>query len=258
VGLKAVANAVLAASASQATQIAAAQRAGVPYILVKAGIPFISLSSGSVAAGGGISGITALPVAYPRAYCYFPANALAAAITAGWYYCTFSTTTAGTAFLDTYTSGMPTIPASPTPVVAGQGAYTGDTGEEFGPTITIPAGAMGANGAVQWQDSITVNNTANAKTCRLRFSGSGGTVVNSQNAISVTGTSSIVEGINNGVATSQTWAHLAGTLAAGSPAVYTAVNTANASSVVKSLQKATATDNIVLEFFTMLLLSTGT
>jgi hypothetical protein len=126
--------------------VSAPQVTGIEIIVAHTAIPFIHISSGSIAANGAISGITALPSAYPRAYCYFPANALATSISAGWYYCTFSTTTAGVAFLDTYTSGVPTIPSSPTAVTDGKGAYTGDITERAGITLTVPAGAMGPNG----------------------------------------------------------------------------------------------------------------
>src|SRR5690349_7786608 len=109
------------------TAVAITGGTGIPILLATGGIPLIGLSSGSVAANGAISAITALPAVYPSAYCYFPANALATSIAAGWYYCTFSTTTAGVAFLDPYTSGIPTIPTSPTAVTDGRGAFTGHT-----------------------------------------------------------------------------------------------------------------------------------
>jgi hypothetical protein len=146
---------------------------GVETVLYMGGVPFIGLSSGSVAANGVISAITALPAIYPDAYCYFPANALATAIAAGWYYCTFSTTTAGVAFLNTYTSGAATIPASPTAVSDGKGAFLGDTAEEFGPTITVPP--LGVGSSVTYQVACTATNNPNAKTLRIRQSGSGGT-----------------------------------------------------------------------------------
>jgi len=135
----------------------------VPYVLGQSGIPFIALSSGSVAANGAISGITALPRTYANAYCYFPANILATTIAAGWYYCTFSSATAGTAFLNTYSAGNPTIPASPTAVIDGKGAFTGVTGETQGPILTLPAGAMGPNGTLRIFRSEATTNSAGTK-----------------------------------------------------------------------------------------------
>jgi hypothetical protein len=52
--------------------VSAPQVTGIEIIVAHTAIPFIHISSGSIAANGAISGITALPSAYPRAYCYFP------------------------------------------------------------------------------------------------------------------------------------------------------------------------------------------
>lgn len=225
---------------------------GVPGLLAKCGIPFIGLSSGSVAANGAISGITALPTTYARAYCYFPANALATSIAAGWYYCTFSSTTAGTAFLNTYTSGVPTIPASPTPVTDGRGAFTGDTGEEFGPQIAIAANLLGATGGIRSTTTWTCNNTANVKTGRTRFSGTAGTAfLTAALANSLQG-GDIRTILNRGVATAQVGPSplLTGPITSfAGGATYGTADTTQATTLVHSLQRATATDNLVLESF---------
>jgi hypothetical protein len=217
---------------------------GVPVVLYMGGIPFISLSSGSVAAGGAISGITALPLAYPDAYCYFPANILAAASAAGFYYCTFSTTTAGVAFLNTYTSGIATIPTSPTAVVAGQGAFTGDTGEEFGISVSVPI--LGANSQIRISASTTQTNNANAKTVRGRLSGSGGTILASANVASFgsAGFQAVIS--NSGSVSKQNAGGIAASGIAYTFGALGTVNTGVATTLVLSLQKATATDNIVL------------
>ena len=241
--------------------LGSAQVLRTPYILGKSGIPFIGLSSGSVAAGGAISGITALPVVYPVAYCYFPANALSASSAAGWYYCTFSTTSAGVAFLNTYTSGTPTIPASPTAVTAGQGAFTGDTGEEFGPTITIPAGGLGANGNVKVECDLSCANNANVKTGRIRYSGNAGTVFQALAVTNTTGGITWGDIANRGVTNSQegtfmsvvSTASLTSTVNTGA-----AVDTTAATTVVLSIQRATATDNLLIDNFLVTLISDGT
>lgn len=229
-------------------------------ILGKSGIPFIGLSSGSVDANGAITGITALPVAYTSAYCWFPANILATSIAAGWHYCTFSTTTAGTAFLNTYTSGVPTIPGSPTAVTDGKGAFTGDTGEEFGPTITVPAGSLGVNGALSILSSHSVNNTANAKTCRVRYSGNAGTIYSAPSLVSdVTGRIE-TDIINRGATNSQVGTSLkikGASFSTGVDAVYSAVDTTAATTIVLSIQRATATDNIVIEQFRIEMIADG-
>jgi hypothetical protein len=220
---------------------------GVPIVLATGGIPMIGLSSGSVAAGGAITGITALPLLYPAAYCYFPANILAASIAAGFYYCTFSSTTTGTAFLNTYTSGVPTIPTSPTPVVAGQGAFTGDTGEEFAHMITVPANALGANGLLRVRMSTAHANNANVKTVRCRLSGTGGTVFFTSQTTSSAAAWIDLEIANTGVASAQISRSFifAG---AGVPTSGTlgTIDTTAATTLVTSHQRATATDNFVI------------
>lgn len=223
---------------------------GVPRLLGQQSIPFIHLSTGSVAANGAISGITALPLAYPHAYCYFPANALATAIGAGWYYCTFSTTTAGVAFLDTYTSGSPAIPASPTAVSDGKGAFTGDTSERVAVSFSIAAGALGANGQLCGRAEFEANNTANSKIGRFRLGGLSGTIFATATMTSqVRGCifDCVVSNLN---ASNQLggFKTLMGTTATeGAPALG-AVNTAVGTTIDFTLSKATATDNLVADF----------
>jgi hypothetical protein len=229
--------------------VSAPQVTGIEIIVAHTAIPFIHISSGSIAANGAISGITALPSAYPRAYCYFPANALATSISAGWYYCTFSTTTAGVAFLDTYTSGVPTIPSSPTAVTDGKGAYTGDITERAGITLTVPAGAMGPNGELIISALFAGTNNANAKTARVRWDGAAGTTWTSINMASNLGLDTRTEIANNGNAAVQTGTSMR--ISSGSSATqatnYATVNSAVATTVVLSPSKGTATDNIVTE-----------
>lgn len=142
---------------------------GETYPASVGGIPLIGLSSGSVSAAGAISGITALPLAYPAAYCYFPANILATSIAAGWYYCTFTTTTAGTAFLNTYTSGTPTIPVSPTAVTDGKGAFTGDLNPEVAHTFNIAANTLGKWGGIRIAVAAQIPNNADTKTLTVKI-----------------------------------------------------------------------------------------
>lgn len=233
---------------------------GAPAIIGKSGIPFIHLSSGSVAANGAISGITALPIAYPSAYCYFPANILATTIAAGWYYCTFSTTTAGTAFLNTYSSGQPLIPASPTAVTDGKGAFTGDTTERGGPTLSIAAGAMGPNGRLEILTSHQHTNNANSKVVRYRYSGLGGTAfaaITSTSQSNSSGSASINNRGSQAVQSAYVFG-FNGTTGTGNGFVQGTENTAVATTFVISLSKVTATDNLVLEDYRVALYSDGT
>lgn len=227
-----------------------------PYVLAQSGVPFIYLSSGSVSAGGAITGITALNTTYANAFCWFPANALATTISAGWYFCQFSGTTTGTACLNTYTSGPPTIPGSCTAVTDGKGAFNSDTSEHGGPSITIPAGAIGANGSITaWIDGGG-NNTANSKGFLTYFNGTGGTnlvalinIASTLNEVAVTTTR------NRGTASAQQTAAVSaanGGFGSNSSArIYSAVNTGNSNTYDISLKKVTATDNVILEGFTL-------
>ena len=221
-----------------------------PAVSAQASIPFISLSSGSVAANGTISGITALPYIPPAAWCYFPANILAASIAAGWYYCTFSGTAAGIAYLNQpVLAGPIVVPTTLVPVTAGQGAFTGDTGEEFGPTISVPSYALGFNGMLRHSQQCSCTNNANVKTARLRLSGNAGTIFLSHAlaSVAVGGYQGAVE--NRGATNSQfseVFGVNGGTVTGN---VLGTVDTTAATTGVLSLQKATATDNLILETF---------
>lgn len=218
--------------------------------LAGSAIPFIALSSGSVAANGAISGITALPRAYPAAYCYFPANILATSIAAGWHYCTFSTTTAGTAFLNTYTSGIPTIPASPTAVTDGKGAFTGVITEISAQITTVPANSLGTNGDLQLQQVAQNTNNANVKTFRIRFSGAAGTIIATQLGTSFGLSIGLIHQITNaGSAAVQSTGTVAvaGVANATNGPLGLTVDTTAATTIHRTMQKATATDNMVIE-----------
>jgi hypothetical protein len=242
------------------TAQAAAAALAVPYIFSKTGIPFIGLSSGSVSAAGAISGITALPRTITKAYCYFPANILATVKAAGWYYCTFSSTTAGTAFLDAYTSGVPTIPSSPAAVIDGKGAFTGDTGEEFGPTFNVSANALGLNGFLRAFVTTSATNNANVKSIRVRYSGNAGAIMGLFTASSAPGTEGVcIISNHEGSAALQVGSSFgvvgASAAPSGTPTTVGAADTTVATTAVVSIQRATATDNLILEFVLFELLS---
>lgn len=230
----------------------------VPYVLSKSGIPFISLSSGSVSAVGAISAITALPTTYASAYCWFPANALATAIAAGWYYCTFSSATAGTAFLNTYTSGTPTIPASPTAVTDGKGAFTGNATTVTGPTIAVAAGLLGTKGLLRAYVDLSATNSAGTKIVVMKY---GSTAFSTANAITTQiYKSEIVTIQNRGIAASQVGRSYAPTQnsIATSSEMYATENSAIALNASFGLTMNTATDNGIIEQYVLEIQSDGT
>jgi hypothetical protein len=126
-----------------------------------------------------------------------------------------------------------------------------DTTEDTLATCTVPAGAMGANGALRITTNWSITNNANNKTPRIRYSGAAGTSyagptwstqVNGQFVLSIQ---------NRGATNSQVGqAMLMNTTAAGTSAVSTSsADTTGSTSVVMTCQKATAGDTCTLESF---------
>lgn len=225
--------------------------------LLRGGIPFIYIGSGSVAAGGGISGITALPFAYPHAYCYFPANALATTIAAGWYYCTFSTTTAGTAFLNTYTSGTPTVPGSPTAVTDGKGAFTSGTAAVGGPTYSLAGNTLTASGRLVMEAAYQFTNNGNGKTLSMYVGGTGGTAVMSLAGVTtqVSWMGETIIQASGAVAKNVTYSrglHGNNSVSIGAVTARTLDFTAS-QDLVYAVAKATATDNVIIDSYRILL-----
>lgn len=235
---------------SSAIQSSDIRTAGGVVALGQSSIPFVLVSSGTMGNNGALSGITAVANQYASAYVYLPAAAIEAGSTAGWYYAVFSSTTAATVYNNTYTSGTPSIPGSPTAfATTGPGAYTQTTGSYITAySLTIPANTIGANGTVRAMGVTSVNNTANAKAIRLVF---GGAMV-----LGATGTSNSVNvaftgGFSNrGVTNKQVPLTTAGLQYAGTTTVleFGTVDTTSSQTIVAQLQLVTtATDTAVLE-----------
>lgn len=139
-------------------------------------LPMLLPSSGSVGTNGALTLTTnvSLSGGYTwGCYMYFPAGACYSGSAAGMYYVVMSSINAGTIYNNVYTSGTPTIPASPTPIVAaGPGAYTQTTGQVNLLSVSIPANAMGRNGLLMCDPGFFFPNNANNKTVALYFGGS--------------------------------------------------------------------------------------
>jgi hypothetical protein len=78
-------------------------------------------------------------------------------------------------------------------------SHTGDTNEFTFATVTVPGGAMGANGRVEVDAEFTYPNSANAKTLKVKF---GGTTFH-QAAPTTTATDRILTFIANRSASTQ-------------------------------------------------------
>lgn len=225
----------------------------VPFVPAggQGAIPIIDAPTGSMANNGAITLGTALLTTYASCYLVLPANAISAGSSAGIYYATMSSTTVGTVFNNTYTSGMPTIPASPTAfATTGPGAFTGNTSADTVLTISIPAGAMGANGSLRIVSTWAFNNTAGAKTYTTQF---GGTTYAAPSGANGSYEKITVDVHNRGDAAKQVGGsfgvHGASTAIGNGNPIYATVNTANAQNVTLVATKATATDVMVLESY---------
>ena len=134
----------------------------VPYVQAQSAVPVILLSSATaITATGAITGLTALPYqpsGVVQVYCFAQTG-----LTAGLYYATFSSTTA----CQLYTNAAGTV----TPTGITPGAYTGGTTAATLATISVPGGAMGANGALRLTAAHSVPANTNVKTPAWAFAG---------------------------------------------------------------------------------------
>jgi hypothetical protein len=219
----------------------------VPYELAGWGIPFILPSSGSIGNNGALSGLTALGRVYSSGcWMYFAVNTISAATPAGWYWTVMSSTTAGTIYNSTYTSGQPGVGATTAFATTGPGAFTGVITEITGPQITVPGGAMGANGRLELVTAYSYTNSANPKQPRIRFGGSAFGSFAPTATLSFTD-SRIIR--NAGSASVQVGFPQASNPQAGSTGdvIAGAINTAADATLAVTLQHATATENLSLE-----------
>lgn len=220
---------------------------GVPIQIGGTAIPFISPSTGSMGNNGAISGLTALPLTYANCYLYLPASAISAGSAAGWYFAQMSSSTAGTVYNNTYTTGVPTIPTPVAFVTTGPGAFTGDTTEQ-GITLTVPV--LQANSRMRAYMDFEANNSAGAKTFRARHSTITGSAYLSQAITTTTNYWAYVRIRNRGVTNSQFGLATGGNSAGGGiftgPAVG-AVDTTAATTLVLTGQKTVATDFWIID-----------
>jgi hypothetical protein len=219
-------------------------------ILAKSGVPSGIAPSGTVAANGALTLGTALNITYNAGiFLYFPAGAVYAGSLAGSYWCLMSSTTLGTIYDDVLGTGWTSesVPAVPTPIVAaGPGAYVGSTVEVTLTTLNNSGGILGNNGSIRSFSIKSVNNTANAKTYRERFSGNSVEASNLLNTITnISQLDSCAGGNSTSVivkpASTSSLGNFGGAIARLS------INTAIDFTYTATAQLATATDTFVLE-----------
>ena len=227
-----------------------------PRTLGESGIPVMVANSGTIATNGTVTLGTALPTTYAAAFCYFPASAVSGDATGGIYYVVFSSTTVGVVYAGKYgvANGVgsvaftPVIPSGTLVAVTGSNSgYTGSTTETNLVNVTLPAGAMGNNGQIVITSNWATNNSAGTKTGKNYLST---TVIGTNSSYTTsTGGSSMNSIRNRGVLNVQSTQLIGGASASGH--VYTAVDTSASVPIVISGTIATATDNVILEGFTV-------
>jgi len=146
-----------------------------PKTVMSIGVPFVILPGDGSATGmffTNSAGAFTLTVgaivtnawnALKGCWCYLPANFGGKTYPAGWYWAVFTSDTAGTLYTDTYDSGTPERPASPTPFPTNlSGWLTTTTSEITGPTgFDLLGGSMGPNGSLKSHVRVYGNVTGN-------------------------------------------------------------------------------------------------
>lgn len=147
---------------------------GIPRQVFVSGTPFVIPAGDGAAVGLQFTGsagaftlsaaiLSNLWNALKGCWIYMPANFGGSSYSAGWYWAVFSSDTAGILYTDTYTSGKPKRPASPTAFPTNlTGWLTTTTSEITGPTgFVLPGGSMGPNGSLKPYLRTAGNTTAN-------------------------------------------------------------------------------------------------
>jgi hypothetical protein len=204
----------------------------IPYVLAQSAIPYGIANSGTVAVNGTYTAGTAYNTTYSGGvYLYFPATAFATA-PAGFYWCVASSTTAFTVYTDN---------SATTPVTGSNAAFTGSTAQQTAVTVTIPGGAIGANGSVRSAVSCSTNSSAGAKSLVVGFGAANYGAVSATTSTAINSTQIVT---NRNSASSQRLSLFSGVNAAGT---YGTVDTALDVALTYKITLAVATDVLVLE-----------
>jgi hypothetical protein len=221
--------------------------------LFQSNIPMVIAATGSIGNNGALTLTTALPTGFMNGptYQYFPAGAIATSSAAGWYYTLMTSTTAGTIYNNTYSTGMPFIPSAAALVpfvTTGPGAYTGVTSAVTALSFTLPGNFMGPNGFMYVTPLFGFNASTNNKTCVIKVGSS--TIFSLVEA--TTGVKSY-QGETQWSNQGATGAQVTNTGGASGTSTtaqsYTAIDTTTAQTVTVVLTAAVATDWISVDSF---------
>lgn len=214
------------------------------YKLYQANLPLIKASSGTAGTAGAITAMTAGPTGFWNGPCYLylPANVWNSN-TAGWYYTVLSSTTAGTANNNQYSSGQVFIPGSAAlvPFSGAGGTLTGVTTAVVAHSFTIPANSMGANGQLCFDFLLGYNGTVNSKTVTIKI---GSTTIFSNVNTSATQLSyqGQVLWSNQGATGAQAISSVGATGASATAQTFSALDTTTNLTCTVNITNATATD----------------
>lgn len=224
--------------------------------LFQSNLPMVLAPTGTMGNNGAITLGTALPTGFLNGPCYLylPAGAIATASAAGWYYTVMTTTTAGTVYNNTYSSGQPYIPNSQTLTAfatTGPGAYTGVTTAQVALQFTLPANMLGPNGVLNINALIGYNASTNNKTVTVKV----GTATIFSLVQATTGVKSYqteVQWANQGATGAQVACQTGVSGTSTNAQTYSAIDTTAAQTVTVNVTDATATDYIIIDSFSAL------
>lgn len=149
-------------------------KVNTPYILAQSGVPVCLAPNGTVATNGIVTLGTALPTTYSGGiWLGLPAGAVSGG-SAGLYWAVMSSTTQGqvyTALADTASAFTPYVPSTLTNAVGSNSAYTQVTSEITAANITLPGGALGANGILLTTLATSFPANTNSKTVFVKGAG---------------------------------------------------------------------------------------
>ena len=217
-----------------------------PKILSQGGLPTGIAPSGSFANNGVWTSGTTLPTTYSGGiYLYFPADKIAVGVPAGLYYTVMSNGTVGTVYNNTYTSGVPTAPASPTAfATTGPGAYTQSTSEITLRSITLGGGSLGLDGRLVFNKLCSYPSNGNNKSFADKV---GGTSIDSFTLTTTTNLRIESEMQNRGSLSKQISSGFLNYGTASSAFNYLTIDTSTDQNITTTSQLAVTTDFAIVE-----------
>lgn len=224
------------------------------FNLFQTGVPLIMAPTTTPGSSGTFTLGTAGPTGFWGGSCYLytPASAWTSpANTAGWYYGVLTSTTLGTLYTNTYSSGLPFIPGTAAlgAVVPGSaGTWTGVTSAQAGLSFTLPANIMGPNGQIIFEFLLGFHASTNNKTVTIKV----GTNTVFSLVEATTGIAAyqgqVIWG-NQGNAKAQFCQTVGAPGATSNAQTYTTVDTTTNQTVTVNITNSTATDWVSIDSF---------